>query len=60
MDALEQALVKASYLLVDFPEIVEMDVNPLQVRPDGLAALDARIMIEPQATCARSPSRART
>ena len=47
MDALEQALVKVSYLLVDFPEIVEMDVNPLQVRPDGLNALDARIMIEP-------------
>jgi acetyltransferase len=48
MDALEQALVKASYLLVDFPEILEMDVNPLQVRPDGLHALDARIMIEPK------------
>ncbi len=48
MEALEQALVKVSYLLVDFPEIVEMDVNPLQVRPDGMAALDARIMIEPR------------
>ncbi len=48
MDALEQALVKVSYLLVDFPEIVEMDVNPLQVRPDGLNALDARLMIEPK------------
>jgi acetyltransferase len=47
MEALEQTLVKASYLLVDFPEISEMDVNPLQVRPDGLAALDARVMIEP-------------
>jgi acetyltransferase len=48
MEALEQALVKVSYLLVDFPEIIEMDVNPLQVRPDGMAALDARIMIEPR------------
>ena len=48
MDALEQALVKVSYLLVDFPEIIEMDVNPLQVRPDGLHALDARLMIEPK------------
>ncbi len=47
MEALEQTLVKASYLLVDFPEISEMDVNPLQVRPDGLAALDARVMIAP-------------
>ena len=48
MTALEQALVKFSYLLVDFPEIVEMDVNPLQVRPDGLSALDARVVIEPK------------
>ena len=48
MVALEQALVKLSYLLVDFPEITEMDINPLQVRPDGLNALDARIVIEPK------------
>ena len=46
MTALEQALVKISYLLVDFPEIVEMDANPLQVRPDGMCALDARIVID--------------
>ena len=48
MTALEQALEKFSYLLVDFPEIVEMDANPLQVRPDGLSVLDARIVIEPK------------
>ena len=48
MVALEQALVKMSYLLVDFPEILEMDVNPLQVRTDGICALDARIVIEPK------------
>ncbi len=48
MVALEQALVKMSYLLVDFPEILEMDINPLQVRPNGICALDARIVIEPK------------
>ncbi len=48
MVALERVLVKMSYLLVDFPEIVEMDVNPLQVRADGLCALDARIVIDPK------------
>lgn len=47
MTALEQVMVKVSYLLVDFPEILEMDVNPLQVRADGLCALDARIVIDP-------------
>jgi acetyltransferase len=46
--ALEQVIVKVSYLLVDFPEILEMDINPLQVRSDGLCALDARIVIEPK------------
>jgi acetyltransferase len=48
MNALEQALVKFSYLLVDFPEILELDANPVQVRPDGLSTLDARIVIEPK------------
>ncbi len=48
MIALEQTLVKFSYLLVDFPEITELDANPLQVRPDGLSALDARIVIDPK------------
>ncbi len=48
MTALEKVMVKVSYLLVDFPEILEMDVNPLQVRSDGLCALDARVVIEPK------------
>jgi len=48
MVALEQTLVKFSYLLVDFPEITELDANPVQVRPDGLSALDARIVIDPK------------
>ncbi|HJW76004.1 MAG TPA: bifunctional acetate--CoA ligase family protein/GNAT family N-acetyltransferase, partial [Thermoleophilia bacterium] len=48
MVALERTLVKFSYLLIDFPEILEMDANPVQVRTDGLAALDARIVIEPK------------
>ena len=40
--------MKFSYLLVDFPEIVEMDANPVQVRTDGLCVLDARLVIEPK------------
>jgi len=46
--ALEEALVKFSYLLVDFPEIVATELCPLQVRPDGLRVLDARIEISPK------------
>ncbi len=48
MIGLQQALVKFSYLLVDFPEIVEMDANPVQVRSDGNCVLDARLVIEPK------------
>ena len=48
MVALEQAIVKVSYLLVDFPEILEMDINPLLVSPDGIVALNSRIVIAPQ------------
>ena len=46
--ALEQALVEVSYLLVDFPEILEMDINPLLASEHGLSALDARIVIDPK------------
>jgi acetyltransferase len=46
--ALEQVMVKLSYLLVDFPEIVRLEASPLQVRPDGVEVLDARITIEPR------------
>jgi len=45
---LERALVKFSYLLVDFPEIVSVEAMPFQVRPDGVLAVDTRIVIEPK------------
>jgi acetyltransferase len=47
MVALEQALEKFSYLLVDFPEIRDIDVSPVYVRPDGLTTLGASITIDP-------------
>ena len=47
MVALEQALEKFSYLLVDFPEIRDIDVGPVYVRPDGLTVLGASITIDP-------------
>jgi acetyltransferase len=46
--ALEQVMVKLSYLLVDFPEIVRLEASPLQVRADGVEVLDASITIEPK------------
>jgi acetyltransferase len=38
-------LCRLSQLCVDFPEILEMDVNPLLVKPEGegAVAIDARL-----------------
>jgi acetyltransferase len=43
---LEEILVNFSNLIVDFPEIAEMDVNPLAISAGKAYALDARIVID--------------
>jgi len=43
---LEEILVKFSQLVTDFPEIKELDINPLIVNENGAVAVDARIVIE--------------
>jgi len=47
LKAIEEALLRLSQLAADFPEIVEMDVNPLKVAEPGAGAvaIDARITI---------------
>jgi acetyltransferase len=47
MKLLEEYLVRFSQLVIDFPEIVEIDVNPLAVVDQDFVALDARIAIDP-------------
>jgi acetyltransferase len=39
--AVAEALVRVSQLIVDFPEIAELDLNPLSVDLDGVIAADA-------------------
>ncbi len=39
-------MTRLSYLAADFPEIQELDVNPLLVTPRDVVALDARIVHE--------------
>ncbi|MFP4460156.1 MAG: bifunctional acetate--CoA ligase family protein/GNAT family N-acetyltransferase [Candidatus Zixiibacteriota bacterium] len=46
LDALIKTLIKLSYLAVDYPEIKELDVNPLLVTPRGAMALDGRVVID--------------
>jgi len=47
LEAISQALSRLSQLVIDFPEIEEMDINPLMVFPSGCGArvVDARILI---------------
>lgn len=45
---LDETLVKVSNLIIDFPEIKELDINPLVVSGDAIYALDARIVLDPQ------------
>jgi acetyltransferase len=33
-------------LVTDFPEILEIDINPLIVKGEGAVAVDARISLE--------------
>jgi acetyltransferase len=47
VDKLIETLVRLSYLAADYPEIKELDINPLLVTPNDVVALDARIVIDP-------------
>jgi acetyltransferase len=47
IDKLIQVLIRLSYLAADFPEILELDINPLLVTSNEAVALDARIVIDP-------------
>ncbi|MEI7498941.1 MAG: GNAT family N-acetyltransferase [Bacteroidota bacterium] len=48
IDKLIQVLIRLSYLAADYPEIAELDINPLLVTPEDVIALDARIVVDSQ------------
>jgi acetyltransferase len=47
LEALETLLARFSQLLVDFPEIKEVDLNPALATPERIVALDARLLLCP-------------
>jgi acetyltransferase len=47
LDALKNLLVRFSQLVVEQRWIKEVDMNPLLASPEGLLALDARIVLQP-------------
>jgi acetyltransferase len=54
-DQLEMLLVRFSYLLCDFLEIQEIDINPLLAGPEGILALDARVVLAAEGPADKQP-----
>ena len=48
LEAIAGVLVSVSQLLVDVPELAELDINPLLVNHEGAVALDARVRVSAQ------------
>jgi len=44
-EALRDTLLRVSRLADDLPQVAELDLNPVIVRPDGVIAVDARIRV---------------
>ncbi len=52
---LEKILVGLSRMIIDFPEIREMDINPLAVCQGKAVALDARILLDQDVFAEKTP-----
>ena len=52
---LEEILVRFSNMIVDFPEIREVDINPLIASDDSFYAVDVRIILDPEAAEKKIP-----
>jgi acyl-CoA synthetase (NDP forming) len=46
LDALQECLERLSQLVIEFPIIKELDINPLFAYPQGAVVVDARIILE--------------
>lgn len=47
LDALVEIMIRLSYLVADYPEIRELDINPLLAGEKEILAVDARIILDP-------------
>ena len=46
-EAVIESILRIAQLATDFPAILELDVNPLVVGPDGVQAIDLRLTVDP-------------
>jgi acetyltransferase len=49
MEDLQFIICKFSYLLMDFPQIKEIDINPFAIDHEGGVVLDANVILDPDA-----------
>jgi acetyltransferase len=52
LEMLEEILIRLAQLVTDFSEIQELDINPMHVTPQGICAVDARVLLRPSTTSA--------
>jgi acetyltransferase len=55
IEKLIEIMIRMSYLAADYPEIAELDINPLLVTPTDAIALDARIVLDQEAIGKKLP-----
>jgi len=48
MKRVEETMIKFSQMIIDHPEIKEVDINPLIPQGNDLIAVDARIILDPE------------
>lgn len=58
LDLLTDILVRFSQMLVDFPQIKQVDINPLFINDQNAYALDASMVINPEQVLATTPVKA--
>lgn len=46
IERLIEIIMRFSYLVADYPEIQELDINPLLVTPEDVLALDGRVVVD--------------
>jgi acyl-CoA synthetase (NDP forming) len=49
-DALQDLLARVGRLAEDFPEVAELDLNPVLAMPDGVVVVDAKLRLVPVGT----------
>lgn len=53
--SIQFVLYSFAYLIMDFPEILEVDINPFSVDEHGGVVLDAKILLDPATTATEIP-----